>query len=102
LHCFIIYYVHQIAAALPASIGGSAFAHYDQAVHGDGKFLYLLSITTKEQHGLNSPMSNTILNSLAMKVTMTPRRIPPHLFRIISLFLPPFQEATISKHCVTQ
>jgi hypothetical protein len=36
---------------LPASLGGSAFAHYDQAVHGDGKFLYLLSITTNEQHG---------------------------------------------------
>jgi hypothetical protein len=32
---------------LPASIGGSAFAHCD---HGDGKFLYLLSIATNEQH----------------------------------------------------
>jgi hypothetical protein len=36
---------------LPASIGGSAFAHYNRAVHGDSKFLYLLSIATNEQHG---------------------------------------------------
>jgi hypothetical protein len=36
---------------LPASLGGSAFAHYNQAVHGNGKFLYLLSIATNEQHG---------------------------------------------------
>ncbi len=29
----------------------TAFAHYDWAVHGNGKFLYLLSIETIEQHG---------------------------------------------------
>jgi hypothetical protein len=35
----------------PALAGGSAFAHYNQAVHSNSKFLYLLSIATNEQHG---------------------------------------------------
>jgi hypothetical protein len=35
----------------PALAEGSAFAHYNRAVHSNSKFLYLLSIATNEQHG---------------------------------------------------
>ncbi len=91
---FTLFYIHQIAAALPASLGGSAFAHYDGAVHGDGKFLYVLSITTNEQHSseLNEDESDDDDKEIPLCL----------LFQTISLWSPPFQEATILNHHASQ